>query len=77
MFNGYRTFKCTKCGHKFKDQDIEFMMTAYSAPPTCPKCGSIRTLPYSFWSHTDRAVYERIWEEMEKCQKKEESDGKE
>ena len=40
-------FKCTQCGAKFEDADIEYYATVYSVPQKCPKCGSIRTRPIS------------------------------
>lgn len=62
MLRGITLFKCTHCGKLFIAPDIEFMMTAFSMPQPCPKCGSKRTRPA--WK--DNKIYERIWEEMEK-----------
>lgn len=67
MFRGITTFKCTKCGKKFKAPDIELAATVYSVPQRCPHCGSIRTrpvniFPFNLW---DDAVYKNVWNRME------------
>ena len=66
MLRGIITFKCTKCGNKFKAPDFEYMATIFSVPQPCPKCGSMRTRPASFLlgKLKDKA-YEPIWKNME------------
>ena len=39
MVRGKTWFRCSCCGHVFKDLDIEDNATVFSMPMTCPKCG--------------------------------------
>jgi hypothetical protein len=50
--------------------DIELMATVYSAPLTCPKCGSIRTRPVSLMPRAANKVYEVIWKRLEEDKNK-------
>lgn len=69
MLRGMALFKCTQCGEKFIALDIEYCATAFSMPQPCPKCGSIRTRPVSWFGKVTEEVYREIWERMEKGQK--------
>ena len=72
MLRGTTTFKCTQCGEKFKGLDIEWMATIFSCPQPCPKCGSIRTRPWSLldlFGLGGNAGYKSIWEQIEKEKK--------
>ena len=66
MINGFRKFKCSNCGNMFSAVDMEYKARAYSTPQRCPKCGSIRTYPFSILGFVNKMVYKKIWEEMEK-----------
>lgn len=44
--------------------DIEWNVTAISAPQKCPKCGSMRTRPSQLFGGSDSA-YKEIWDKME------------
>ena len=70
MLRGFTTFKCDKCGNKFKAADIEFLATAFSQPMKCPKCGSFHTKPIKLFPYNlmDRFVYKKIWKMMDECQ---------
>jgi DNA-directed RNA polymerase subunit RPC12/RpoP len=70
MYRGQRLFICTKCGNRFWGMDIELMATVYSAPLTCPKCGSIRTRPVSLMPRAANKVYEVIWKRLEEDKNK-------
>jgi len=65
MIRGKTTFKCDNCGHKFIGIDAELGATIFTAPVKCPKCGSMRTYPPS-WFGANKLFYKKIWEEYEK-----------
>ena len=65
MVRGTTLFICTKCGHKFKAMDIEYLCTSLSMPQMCPVCQSIRTRPVSILGKIQNKMYEPIWEKME------------
>lgn len=69
MYRGKITFRCTECGEKFKAPDIEYHATALSMPQPCPKCNSIRTIPFTLFSFMSKSMYKDIWEQMEKDSK--------
>ncbi len=67
MVRGKILFKCTGCGKRFWDLDIEYMATIYSVPQRCPYCHSFRTRPSRWMSLTSyNSIYEKIWADMEK-----------
>ena len=69
------TFKCTECENKFKAIDIEYNCTVFSTPQKCPKCNSVKTIPYNeitLFGHSffgsyrfNKKTYSYIWEKME------------
>jgi len=65
MLRGKTTFRCTQCQNIFRDLDIEYCATVFSAPVKCPQCGSIRTLPLL----ASERMYEDIWKSMEERDK--------
>lgn len=74
MYRGITTFNCTNCGHQFKSHDIEYRATSYSVPQRCPKCGSVRTMPWSWMDAVGMEYsiknYTSIWEEIEEAERK-------
>lgn len=69
MVRGKTLFRCTKCNKIFSALDIEWNATVFSVPMRCPKCESIRTLPFSLYSFFSSGVYEDIWKIMEQREK--------
>lgn len=69
MYRGTKLFKCTECGKKFFAPDIELGATALSMPQSCPKCNSVRTMPFSLFSFIEKSMYKDIWEQMENNKK--------
>ena len=65
MIRGKKLFKCTECGERFRADDIEWCATVLSVPQPCPKCKSIRTMPWGFMSFLSKSTYEDIWKQME------------
>ena len=68
MFRGISTFKCTKCGERFKAFDIEYNVSPLSCPQPCPHCGSVRTFPCHsrlFYFLDDPTPYEPLWQTLE------------
>lgn len=65
MYRGKTLFKCTECGEKFRADDIEWQASKFSVPQPCPKCQSLRTMPWSLLSFLDKPKYEKIWKQME------------
>ena len=68
MYRGLTIFTCANCGHQFKSHDIEYCASSLSVPQRCPKCGSIRTLPFC----GSETAYEIIWQAMEHAEKQRE-----
>ena len=67
MYRGKNLFVCSKCGKRFIAPDFEWCATVFSAPQPCPKCGSIRTRPWSFLpSFMGNEQYKFIWDSIEK-----------
>lgn len=66
MVRGIIEFKCDKCGHHFKDLDVEWCATVFSTPMPCPNCGSSHTYPSRFGiGRINRGIYADIWKSME------------
>lgn len=58
MIRGKGLFTCDECKTVFKGLDIEYMVSAFSAPLECPRCHSYHTRPLL----SSKMVYKRIWE---------------
>lgn len=65
MVRGIKKFKCDNCGHTFKDFDIEWCCSVFSAPCKCPKCGSFHTAPQGLFGVIN-PIYRTVWESMDK-----------
>ena len=62
MLRGTTTFKCRKCGNKFKAPDFELMATVWTQPQPCPECGG-QGLPDGLFGYYN-PIYRHIVRDM-------------
>ena len=70
MIRGKTIFICTKCKKFFIAADIEYCASVFSVPMPCPRCGSIRTMPFSLFYVHQLFIYKEIWKQMEENSEK-------